>query len=126
MFKKASVERLKKISQKIGAIFKNCENGISYALKDEDTLQGAIMMKFVNIDELIKGIQKNDDLEALKIFSEDEIRAFSKTRNIASHEYEEINYEFIELAIKDHLPYLKEKIDNAVKSYYENLQNQSS
>lgn len=46
---KANIERLKKISQKIGAIFKNCENGIDEALMDEDTLQAAIMMKFINI-----------------------------------------------------------------------------
>lgn len=32
---KANIERLKKISQKISAIFKNCENGIDQALMDE-------------------------------------------------------------------------------------------
>lgn len=125
MFEKANLERLKKISQKIEAIFKNCENGISEALKDEVTLQGSIMMKFVNIDELIKGIQKSNDLEALAVFSKDEIGAFNKTRNIASHEYEEINYDFMEIAIKDNLPPLKEKIDNSIKEYYANLDNQN-
>ena len=122
MLEKTSVERLKKISQKIDAIFKNCQNGISQALRDEDTLQGAIMMKFVNIDELIKGIQKSNDLEALAIFDKDEIGAFNKTRNIASHEYEEIDFELIQMAIEKSLPHLKSKIDNAIKSYYENLE----
>ena len=90
---KANIERLKKISQKIGAIFKNCENGIDEALMDEDTLQAAIMMKFIEIYTLAQGIQE------------------SKTRNIASREYERLNYNLIKIAIEKHLPPIKERID---------------
>ncbi|MCD8212908.1 MAG: DUF86 domain-containing protein [Campylobacter sp.] len=112
MSEKASMQRLKKISQKITSILNKCENGISEALSDEDVLQPAIMMQFVNIDELIKGIQESNDLEALALFSKEEIKSFSKTRNIASHEYEEVNYELINMAIKDYLPALRDRIDN--------------
>jgi len=111
MFEKASVERLKKISQKIGSILNKCSGGIYEALHDEDVLQPAIMMQFVNIDALLKGIQESNDLEALAIFTKEDIRAISTTRNIASYEYERLNLELIEIAIRDYLPILKEKID---------------
>ncbi|ERJ24059.1 DUF86 domain-containing protein [Campylobacter concisus] len=116
MFEKASVERLKKISQKIGSILNKCSGGIYEALHDEDVLQPAIMMQFVNIDALLKGIQESNDLEALAIFTKEEIRAISTTRNIASHEYERLNLELIEIAIRDYLPILKEKIDKTIKT----------
>ena len=92
MFEKASIERLKKISQKIGSILNKCSGGIYEALHDEDVLQPAIMMQFVNIDALLKGIQESNDLEALAIFTKEEIRA-----------------------IRDYLPILKEKIDKTIK-----------
>ena len=117
MFEKASIERLKKISQKITSILAKCENGIARALQDEDILQPAIMMQCVNIDELIKGIQESNDLEALSIFSKEEIKSFSKTRNTASHEYEQVNFELMEIAIRDYLPALKNRIDEAISKY---------
>lgn len=120
MLEKANIERLKKISQKIDCIFQICKNDIKKALRDEYVLQPAIMMKFINIDELVKGIQKSNDLEALAVFNKEEIGAFNKTRNIASHEYDEIDFDLIEMAIKDYLPPLKEKLDNVIKKYYEN------
>lgn len=104
---KANIERLKKISQKIGAIFKNCENGIDEALMDEDTLQAAIMMKFINIYALVQGIQESNDA----LFNKEDISSLSKTRNIALHEYERLNYNLIKIAIEKHLPPIKERID---------------
>lgn len=104
---KANIERLKKISQKIGAIFKNCENGIDEALMDEDTLQAAIIMKFINIYALVQGIQESNDA----LFNKEDISSLSKTRNIALHEYERLNYNLIKIAIEKHLPPIKERID---------------
>ena len=126
MFEKASVERLKKISQKIGSILNKCSGGIYEALHDEDVLQPAIMMQFVNIDALLKGIQESNDLEALAIFTKEEIRAISTTRNIASHEYERLNLELIEIAIRDYLPILKEKIDKTIKQKEACLENSTT
>lgn len=117
MFEKANLERLKKISQKITSILKKCEIGTKQALADEDTLQPAIMMQFVNIHALLKGIQESNDLEALSIFSKEEVRAINATRNIASHEYEKLNFELIELSIENYLPKLNEKIKNAIIAY---------
>ena len=36
-------------------------------------------------------------------------------RNIASYEYERLNLELTEIAIRDYLPILKEKIDKTIK-----------
>jgi len=93
-------------------------------LADEKTAQPAIMMQFVNIDALIKGIQKNNDIEALAIFTKEMLCAISTTRNIAAHEYEELNFGAIEIAIRDYLPPLKKRIDEAIEAYYTNLKNQ--
>lgn len=119
MFERSSVERLKKISDKISSILKKCEGGVAQALADEDVLQPAMMIQFINIHihALLKGLQESNDLQALAIFSKDEIRAINATRNIASHEYERLNFELIEIAIKDYLPTLNQKIIDALKPY---------
>ena len=117
MFERSSVERLKKISAKISSILNKCEGGVAQALADEDVLQPAIMMQFINIHTLLKGLQESNDLQALAIFSKDEIRAINATINIASHEYERLNFEPIEIAIKDYLPTLNQKIIDALKPY---------
>ena len=54
MFERSSIERLKKISDKISSILKKCEGGVAQALADEDVLQPAIMMQFINIHALLK------------------------------------------------------------------------
>lgn len=114
---KGSIERLKKISQKISAILEICNDDIDNAILDETIKQPAIMMHFINIYELLRGIQNLNDIEALSIFKQEEIQALSKTRNIASHEYEKINFDLIKKAIKDFLPNLKENIDLALNLY---------
>ncbi len=117
MFERSSIERLKRISDKISSILNKCEGGVAQALADEDVLQPAIMMQFINIYALLKGLQESNDLQALAIFSKDEIRAINAARNIASHEYERLNFELIEIAIKDYLPTLNQKIIDALKPY---------
>lgn len=107
---KSSYERFIKISQRISAIFEICECGIDEALADEITKQPAIMMHFINIYELFKGIQEKNDIKALSFFTSEDVAALSKTRNIASHEYEKINFSLIKIAIKDYLPQLQENI----------------
>ena len=74
---------------------------------DEDTLQAAIMMKFINIYALVQGIQESNDA----LFNKEDISSLSKTRNIALHEYERLNYNLIKIAIEKHLPPIKERID---------------
>lgn len=110
---KSSVERLKKISSRISAILEICASGVEAALNDETIKQPAIMMHFINMHELLKGIQESNDIEALSIFAKDEVQALSKTRNIASHE--KINFTLIKIAIEDILPQMKQKIDDEIK-----------
>ncbi len=62
----------------------------------------------------------------MAIFSKEEIRAISTTRNIASHEYERLNLELIEIAIRDYLPILKEKIDKTIKQKEACLENSAT
>lgn len=112
---KSSVERLKKISSRISAILEICASGVEAALNDETIKQPAIMMHFINMHELLKGIQESNDIEALSIFAKDEVQALSKIRNIASHEYEKINFTLIKIAIEDILPQMKQKIDDEIK-----------
>ena len=57
MFERSSVERLKKISDKISSILKKCEGGVAQALADEDVLQPAMMIQFINIHALLKTLK---------------------------------------------------------------------
>ena len=100
---------------------------------DEDTLQAAIMMKFINIYALVQGIQESNDLACLALFNKEDIASLSKTRNIALHECERLNYNLIKIAIEKHLPPIKERIDKFLsvnitkdKSTEQSVQSQDS
>lgn len=118
---KSSYERFKKISQRISAIFEICECGVDEALADEITKQPAIMMHFINMYELFKGIQEKNDVEALSFFTSEDVGALSKTRNIASHEYEKINFSLIKAAIEDYLPKLQNNLKRGMEIYKESV-----
>ena len=107
---KSSLERLKEISQKISAIFEICGDDIDASLSDETIIQPAIMMHFISIYELFRGIQEQNDIEALSLFSKEETQTLYRIRNIALYEYEKIDFSMIKIAIESHLPKIRQNI----------------
>ena len=116
MPEKANIERIKKILVAIDKIFKNCKDGVEIALKDEVTKQPAIIMQFINIHTMLKGILESGDIDCIGLFEKNDIKAINTTRNIAAHEYEELNYGLIQKAISERLPQIQKKLSEFVKS----------
>lgn len=104
---------LNTIKTRIDYIFEICkESGsIKKALKDEKMAQSAIIMHLIASKEQLQRIQDSADIKALSIFSREDIRGLSAIRNIASHDYEGLNFDIIESVISDYLPHIKEKIE---------------
>ncbi len=105
---------LQTMSLRIGYIQEICKDygGIVKALEDERNGQASIIMHLVVAKEQLQRIQDNGDLESLSIFEKDDIKGLSAIRNIASHDYEGLNFAIIENVIREYLPPLKERIDN--------------
>lgn len=107
-----NIKRLEKISDRLSQILSICEDGITKALQDTKLKQPAIIMHLIASKEQLQKIQDSGDMETLSIFSKDDIRGLSAIRNIASHDYDGINFAIIEDVIRNALPTLKEKIDS--------------
>ena len=80
------------------------------SLSDEMIIQPAIMMHFISIYELFRGIQEQNDIEALSLFSKEETQTLYRIRNIALYEYEKIDFSMIKIAIESHLPKIRQNI----------------
>ena len=119
------IERLALISEKIETILEICENGIVAALDDKKIKRAAILMHLMACNEQLQKIQDSGDLQILSIFAPENIRGLRGVRNATAHDYEGVNLAIIEDVIRNYLPPLKEKIDNFIKEYYANLDNQN-
>ena len=82
-------------------------------------IQPAIMMHFISIYELFRGIQEQNDIEALSLFSKEETQTLYRIRNIdnfnqvisiISKEDEKIDFSMIKIAIESHLPKIRQNI----------------
>lgn len=120
------IERLALISEKIETILEICENGIVAALDDKKIKRAAILMHLMACNEQLQKIQDSGDLQILSIFAPENIRGLRGVRNATAHDYEGVNLAIIEDVIRNYLPPLKEKIDNFIKEYYINLENENS
>lgn len=109
-----NIKRVKKISDKISHILEICDNGIVKALEDTKLKQPAIIMHLISAKEQLQKIQDSGDIETLSLFSKEDIKGLSAIRNIASHDYDGINFSIIESVIREKLPTLKKKIDDFV------------
>lgn len=73
-------------------------------------------MQFINIHTMLKGILESGDIDCIGLFEKNDIKAINTTRNIAAHEYEELNYGLIQKAISERLPQIQKKLSEFVKS----------
>jgi len=89
----------------------NRHNGIVNTLNDVEG-QMAVLMAIAQIGETLKKID-NNILEKFDLI-EDKKGAYY-TRNYIIHDYEGVNFAFIENIVRNYLPSLKEKIKNLIK-----------
>ncbi len=108
---------LQTMSLRINYILEICKEygGIVKALEDEKKAQASIIMHLVVAKEQLQRMQDDGDFEALSIFKKEDIQGLSAIRNIASHDYEGLNFAIIETVIREYLPPLKERVDNYLK-----------
>ena len=104
-------ERNEQIRQKILAEIADIEafsrqNDIK-TLKADRMYQKAVVMSLINIGELSKSFT-DDYLKAMPQIPWKAIRGF---RNIASHQYEIIDFDDVQKTIRDDIPTLKNALD---------------
>lgn len=107
---KSSLWKIKRNISKNFCYFEICGDDIDASLSDEMIIQPAIMMHFISIYELFRGIQEQNDIEALSLFSKEEPQTLYRIRNIALYEYEKIDFSMIKIAIESHLPKIRQNI----------------
>lgn len=86
--------------------------GIVKSLQDSKLAQPAIIMHLIVIQEQIAKLQDNAEFEILSHFSKEILRGLATIRNIASYDYEGLNFSIIEAVIRLHLPNFKKELQN--------------
>lgn len=124
MSSEESLRRLSEIKSRISYIFELCkEVGVVKALKDTKEKQPAIIMHLIVCSENLQKLQDDFDINIAEIFTKEDIRGFKAIRNIASHDYEDLNLGIIEEVIRHKLPGIEKNISDFVSKYIQNQRN---
>ena len=117
MFEDKPKKRLEEMLERIEKIEQICESkkGISTALSDDTQAQPAIIMHLIVMQEQIAKLEKNAEYDILNKFSKESLKGLSAIRNIASYDYEGINFAIIENVIRQHLPDFKKNLQIVLK-----------
>ena len=107
---KAKIEFIVEMCENIAKIVKR-HGGVTKALEDYEG-QMAILMGISQIGEILKKI--DDEVVAKYDLREDKDGAYY-TRNYIVHDYEGVDFAFIENIVRQYLPELKEKMANISK-----------
>lgn len=97
--------------------------GVVKALKDTKEKQPAIIMHLIVCSENLQKLQDDFDINIAEIFTKGDIRGFKAIRNIASHDYEDLNLGIIEEVIRHKLPGIEKNISDFVSKYIQNQRN---
>lgn len=84
--------------------------GIVKSLQDSKLAQPAIIMHLIVIQEQIAKLHDNAELDILNRFSRMSLRGLATIRNIASHDYEGLNFSIIEEVIRSYLPQFRQEL----------------
>lgn len=107
-----AIQRFSEMLDRIQKIQELCQKngGISQALSDSLSAQPAIMMHFIIMQEQITKLQNDAEFALLEKISKENLRGLLAVRNIASHDYDGINFAIIEDIIRRNLPNLAKEI----------------
>ncbi|MGX2971458.1 HepT-like ribonuclease domain-containing protein [Helicobacter sp. T3_23-1059] len=101
------IQKIQELCQKSG--------GVSQALSDTLSAQPAIMMHFIIMQEQITKLQNDAEFALLEKISKENLRGLLAVRNIASHDYDGINFAIIEDIIHSNLPKLAKEIEEILR-----------
>ena len=90
-----AIQKLREMLNRIEKIEIICEKnqGIVKALEEEVYSQPAIMMHLIVIQEQIIKLQNESEYDILSHFTKEDLRGIAGIRNIASHDYEGLNFQ---------------------------------
>ena len=112
MCNQSAILRLNDIQNRLNNILEICKDygGVVAALEDTKIAQPAIIMHLIVCNENLQKIQS--EINALDIFTSEEIRGLKSVRNIASHDYDGLNLVIIEKIIRESLPSIIERLND--------------
>ena len=108
-----ALERVQELLNRIENIEQICKDnkGIVSALSDELYSQPAIMMHLIVMQEQVAKLQLDSEYEVLSHISKGNLRGLAGVRNMASHDYEGLNFSIIENILRFYLPELKKELE---------------
>mgnify|MGYP002519034588 CR=1 FL=1 len=111
-----SLQRVREMLDRATLIEQICaENGgIVKSLQDSKLAQPAIIMHLIVIQEQIAKLQDNAEFDILNRFSRASLRGLATIRNIASHDYEGLNFSIIKEVIRSYLPAFKKELQGVL------------
>lgn len=110
MLNDKSLKPIKSILERIDDIEKACkENGGVVRALETKISQSAIMLYLMRIHQQFEKLEKNDD-SVLKLIPNTIIDNVRKSRNIAAHDYDKLNFSIIEKIIRFDLLKIKDEL----------------
>ena len=107
---------VKSILERIDDIETACrENGGVVKALDTKISQSAIMLYLMRIHQQIEKLQKQGETAVLNLISPDIIEGIKRSRNIAAHDYDSLNFAIIEKTIRFDLPKIKAEFTQFLK-----------
>ena len=117
MYNEKALSRVATIRKKIEFIENIVkENGsIIEALEDEQNARAAILMHLTAIAEQFDKLLHGGELAILTHFEKQDIKGSYELRNFIAHDYEGIDFHIVEEVIRERLPIIKKRVNEAMK-----------
>lgn len=110
MLNEKTLKPIKSILERIDDVEKACkENGGVVKALETKISQSAIMLYLMRIHQQFENLENNED-NILKLIPDTILNNIRKSRNIAAHDYDKLNFSIIEKIIRFDLPKIKDEL----------------
>ena len=88
------------------------KNGKVIEALSDRILKPAIRMQIIALSEDFTKLTQDGEFDLLINFNKNDIKALNAVRNFITYDYDSVDDEILELVIRNHLPKIKETIQN--------------
>lgn len=100
----------------INLIIAECSGEVSVAMADEAKTRPAISMHLIAIAEQVNKLKEENSFEILEKFSKADLKGLNDLRNFIAHDYEGVDLDIVENAIRFGLPSLQKSISKILSN----------
>ncbi|HNX77786.1 MAG TPA: DUF86 domain-containing protein [Candidatus Rifleibacterium sp.] len=100
----------------INLIIAECSGEVSIAMADEAKTRPAILMHLIAIAEQVNKLKEENSFEILEKFSKADLKGLNDLRNFIAHDYEGVDLDIVENAIRFGLPSLQKSISKILSN----------